>query len=77
MSGIGGWRKSSYSDVAGNNCVEVGAAGGTVRVRDSKRMRGAQLCFPASAWAAFVAYACASGSGRRVPSSLSMEWVGR
>ncbi|GGX78852.1 DUF397 domain-containing protein [Streptomyces hiroshimensis] len=56
MSGIGGWRKSSYSDVAGNNCVEVAAAGDTVRVRDSKRIRGAQLGVPARVWAAFVTY---------------------
>ncbi|MDQ0986088.1 DUF397 domain-containing protein [Streptomyces sp. V2I9] len=49
------WRKSSYSNSDGGNCVEV-ADGfrGVVPVRDSKRPEGAALVFAASAWAAFV-----------------------
>ncbi|MFF5772632.1 DUF397 domain-containing protein [Streptomyces californicus] len=49
------WRKSSYSNSDGGNCVEV-ADGfpGVVPVRDSKRPEGAALVFGASAWAVFV-----------------------
>lgn len=49
------WRKSSYSNAAGGDCVEVadGLPGG-VPVRDSKLPTGPELCFPAAAWAAFV-----------------------
>ncbi|MCX5206039.1 DUF397 domain-containing protein [Streptomyces sp. NBC_00237] len=32
----GGWRKSSYSDPTGNNCVEVLTEPKAVQVRDSK-----------------------------------------
>jgi hypothetical protein len=31
------WRKSSYSDAGGENCVEVGGASGVVSVRDTKQ----------------------------------------
>ncbi|MFI1187149.1 DUF397 domain-containing protein [Streptomyces californicus] len=49
------WRKSSYSNSDGGQCVEV-ADGfpGVVPVRDSKRPEGAALVFGASAWAVFV-----------------------
>ncbi|MDQ0986087.1 DUF397 domain-containing protein [Streptomyces sp. V2I9] len=49
------WRKSSYSNSDGGQCVEV-ADGfpGVVPVRDSKRPEGAALVFGASAWGAFV-----------------------
>ena len=30
------WRKSSYSDTQGNECVEVAALSGAVGLRDSK-----------------------------------------
>ncbi|TDC05827.1 DUF397 domain-containing protein [Streptomyces sp. 8K308] len=48
------WRRSSYSNANGGNCVEV-ADGfpGVVPVRDSKNP-GAALVVPAGAWAAFV-----------------------
>lgn len=49
------WRRSSYSDGGGGDCVEVGdGVPGTVPVRDSKRPAGASLRFPAAAWSAFV-----------------------
>ncbi|MET9292011.1 DUF397 domain-containing protein [Streptomyces sp. NPDC003077] len=55
------WTKSSYSDTSNSNeCVEVAAASGMVRVRDSKNASGPQLVFPASTWADFLA--CAIGS---------------
>ncbi|MFG2379413.1 DUF397 domain-containing protein [Streptomyces avermitilis] len=50
------WRKSSYSDGGGTNCVEV-ADGypGLVPVRDSKAPQGPALVFGAEPWAAFLA----------------------
>ncbi|MEU2229778.1 DUF397 domain-containing protein [Streptomyces vietnamensis] len=50
------WRKSSYSDGDGGNCVEVTYdVTGVVPVRDSKVTDGPVLIVPAVAWAAFVA----------------------
>lgn len=50
------WRKSSYSNADGGDCVEV-ADGllSLVPVRDSKHPDGPVLFFPASAWADLVA----------------------
>ena len=49
------WRKSSYSDGGGTNCVEV-ADGytGVVPVRDSKTPTRRPLVFSAGSWLAFV-----------------------
>ncbi|MFE1902537.1 DUF397 domain-containing protein [Streptomyces gardneri] len=50
------WRKSSYSDGDGGNCVEVlDDVPGVVPVRDSKNPTGPALLVPAAAWSAFVA----------------------
>ncbi|MFJ7768782.1 DUF397 domain-containing protein [Streptomyces sp. NPDC097107] len=50
------WRKSSYSDGGGTNCVEVADGHpGLVPVRDSKVPDGRVLVFGAMAWGAFVA----------------------
>ncbi|UCM90489.1 DUF397 domain-containing protein [Streptomyces marincola] len=52
------WRKSSYSNDEGANCVEVAdGVGGVVPVRDSKRPAGPVLVVPAAAWRAFVTHA--------------------
>ncbi|MDT0495246.1 DUF397 domain-containing protein [Streptomyces sp. NPDC012600] len=49
------WRKSSYSNSDGGNCVEVSDDfPGAVPVRDSKRPEGPAVIFAASAWSAFV-----------------------
>ncbi|WP_093760341.1 DUF397 domain-containing protein [Streptomyces sp. BpilaLS-43] len=52
------WRKSSYSNGQGGDCVEVadGVPGvpGVLPVRDSKRPHGPALMFGAAAWSAFV-----------------------
>ncbi|MFE2677201.1 DUF397 domain-containing protein [Streptomyces hygroscopicus] len=49
------WRKSSYSNQAGGDCVEVAdGIPGVVPVRDSKRPDGPALVFPAASWTAFV-----------------------
>jgi hypothetical protein len=51
------WIKSSYSTNDGPDCVEVAAAPGAVRVRDSKEPAGPQLALTAGAWAGFVRFA--------------------
>ncbi|MFE2888724.1 DUF397 domain-containing protein [Streptomyces sp. NPDC059272] len=50
------WRKSSYSNQDGGECLEVAdnAPARTVPVRDSKNPEGPALILPASAWSAFV-----------------------
>ncbi|WP_328687559.1 DUF397 domain-containing protein [Streptomyces caniferus] len=49
------WRKSSYSDQNGGDCIEVADdAPGIVPVRDSKTPHGPALVFPAAGWASFV-----------------------
>ncbi|MGY0059640.1 DUF397 domain-containing protein [Streptomyces sp. LZ34] len=50
------WRKSSYSNGSGGNCVEMaGLASGGAAVRDSKQPERAVLAFSAHAWGDFVA----------------------
>ncbi|RSS34120.1 DUF397 domain-containing protein [Streptomyces sp. WAC08241] len=51
------WRKSSYSNPDGGECVEVSDdfAPLVVPVRDSKTPHGPALVFPAGGWASFVA----------------------
>ncbi|WEV25653.1 DUF397 domain-containing protein [Streptomyces sp. 71268] len=53
---VAAWRKSSYSNGNGGNCIEV-APGflDVVPVRDSKDPNGPALTFEPSAWSAFVA----------------------
>ncbi|MDT0443802.1 DUF397 domain-containing protein [Streptomyces johnsoniae] len=52
------WRKSSYSNEEGGNCVEVAdGLAGFVPVRDSKNPAGPALIVPAAAWQAFVTQA--------------------
>ncbi|MEV5318686.1 DUF397 domain-containing protein [Streptomyces sp. NPDC052687] len=49
------WRKSSYSDGGGTNCVEVADnCPGIVPVRDSKAPEGPVLVFGAGSWVSFV-----------------------
>ena len=64
--GIGAvqWRKSSYSNHDGGNCVEV--ADGfrdTVPVRDSKSPQGPVLAFGSVAWSSFVSSVRRGGRG--------------
>jgi hypothetical protein len=56
------WRKSSYSNADGGECVEV-ADGfpGLVSVRDSKDPHGPTLLFSGQAWSDFIASVKASG----------------
>jgi hypothetical protein len=49
------WRKSSYSNGSGGDCVEVcDAHTGVVPVRDSKVPSGPVLTVTAPAWTSFV-----------------------
>lgn len=50
------WRKSSYSNGSGGNCVEIAAGPGQVvaQARDSKHPGGPTLAFPVASWRAFV-----------------------
>ena len=55
------WRRSSYSNSSGGDCVEVrDDLPGLVPVRDSKVPHGSALLIPASAWAPFVNWAGAA-----------------
>ncbi|MFJ2198370.1 DUF397 domain-containing protein [Streptomyces violaceusniger] len=50
------WRKSSYSNGDGGECVEVADnLPGLVPVRDSKNPDGPAIPFPAESWAVFIA----------------------
>ncbi|MFH8775669.1 DUF397 domain-containing protein [Streptomyces sp. NPDC017958] len=48
------WRKSSYSNSDGGECIEVANALPVVPVRDSKDPARGTLLFDAGAWSAFV-----------------------
>ncbi|WP_432054778.1 DUF397 domain-containing protein [Streptomyces sp. bgisy022] len=49
------WRKSSYSNQAGGDCVEVATgAPGLAPVRDSKAPHGPVITFRAPTWVAFI-----------------------
>lgn len=48
------WRKSTYSQPAGDDCVEVASVAEGCAVRDSKDPRGPVLAFTSHAWSAFV-----------------------
>ncbi|MDW4908015.1 DUF397 domain-containing protein [Streptomyces sp. ADMS] len=50
------WRKSSYSDMQGNQCVEIARIeGGDVLVRDTKDTSRGRLAFTVQSWSLFLA----------------------
>jgi Domain of unknown function (DUF397) len=50
------WRKSTFSNGSGGNCVEVARnLAGIVAVRDSKQPDGPKLIVQAGEWRAFIA----------------------
>ncbi|MBB4931330.1 hypothetical protein F4561_002150 [Lipingzhangella halophila] len=51
------WRKSSYSEGHGGNCVECRTDQGRVHVRDTRHREYGSLAFPAPEWRAFLAAA--------------------
>jgi hypothetical protein len=48
------WRKSSFSDQAGSDCVEVALGEWEAAVRDSKNTDGPVLVVPPASWRRFV-----------------------
>jgi hypothetical protein len=48
------WRKSSYSDANGGNCIETASCDGLILVRDTTNRDGGTLTFNAGAWATFL-----------------------
>ncbi|MFI0784843.1 DUF397 domain-containing protein [Streptomyces lydicus] len=64
-SALNGWRKSSYSNGQGAECVEVAdGLPGAVPVRDSKNPHGPALSFPSQSWASFITAVKSSELGR-------------
>jgi hypothetical protein len=51
------WRKASYSDSTGGQCVEVAALPNGIAVRDSKDPDGPKLHLHRNAFAALLAHA--------------------
>jgi hypothetical protein len=51
---MGVWRKSTYSDGNGGDCVELASDGGVITVRDTTDRDGATLVFAAQAWQEFT-----------------------
>jgi hypothetical protein len=49
------WRKSTRSNGAGGNCVEVADLAASIGVRDSKAPDAGHLTFDPQAWATFIA----------------------
>ena len=52
---MGDWRKSTYSDGNGGECVETASGNGLVMVRDTSNRDGVTLSVPAGTWQAFTA----------------------
>jgi hypothetical protein len=48
------WRKSTRSNGAGGNCVEIADVGVGIGVRDSKASEAGHITFAREAWAAFM-----------------------
>ena len=51
---MGDWRKSTYSDATGGNCVETASGNGAILVRDTTNRAGTTLTVPAAAWQHFL-----------------------
>jgi Domain of unknown function (DUF397) len=51
---VGDWRKSSYSNDNGGNCVEAATGTGVVLVRDTTNRAAATLAFTPQAWTQFT-----------------------
>jgi hypothetical protein len=51
---MGNWRKSTYSDANGGDCIEVASAD-DVMVRDTTDRDGTMLTIPIESWQKFTA----------------------
>ncbi|MGW2370152.1 DUF397 domain-containing protein [Streptomyces sp. NPDC001667] len=62
------WRKSTYSDLNDNECVEVADRQfpGIVPIRDSKNPHGPAITPPTAAWSTFIT-AIATTNGDLAP----------
>ena len=49
-----GWRKSTYSDANGGQCVEAASGHGSVLVRDTTDRAGGTLTLSTEAWQTFT-----------------------
>lgn len=49
------WRKSSYSNANGGQCVETASGDSLILVRDTANRDGGTLAFSAAAWCTFTA----------------------
>lgn len=49
------WRKSTFSNDNGGDCVELASGDGAILVRDTVDRRGPVLTLSTAAWAAFTA----------------------
>ncbi len=49
-----GWRKSTYSDANGGQCLETACDQGQILVRDTTDRDGVTLSIPAEAWLRFT-----------------------
>lgn len=47
---MAGWRKSSFSDNGGGNCVEIAMVGDDASIRDTKNRTGGALHLTAQEW---------------------------
>jgi hypothetical protein len=48
------WRKSTYSDSNGGQCLEMASASNAILVRDTADRHGVMLRVPAETWRAFT-----------------------
>lgn len=70
------WRKSSYSNGQGGECVEVATVlPALVAIRDSKNLDQPALAFPPSAWRAFLAKIRLSSERIVPPSPAPLRWA--
>jgi hypothetical protein len=51
---MGDWRKSTYSDASGGQCVELASKDAAVLVRDTTDRDRGTLSFTAAAWQEFA-----------------------
>jgi hypothetical protein len=51
---MGQWRKSTFSDANGGDCVETANDAAVVLVRDTADRAGIMLSFTTEAWTAFT-----------------------
>ncbi len=49
------WRKSTFSNDSGGDCVELACGNGAILVRDTTDRQGPALTFSAAAWETFTA----------------------